>query len=62
MKINPTVYVRLPGDEVCKQIVGRSILIKEIISVYSEAQLTRKNRVRSRDRDDNGEEEEKKEG
>ena len=48
MKINPTVYVRLPSDEVCQQILKRSILIKEIIDVYSECQLERKSRERSR--------------
>ena len=30
---SPTVYVRLPGDEVCKRIVSRSVLIKEIVEV-----------------------------
>lgn len=48
MKVNPTVYVRLPSDEVCKEILKRSILIKEIIDVYSECQLERKSRERSR--------------
>ena len=51
MKFNPTVYVRLPGDDICIQIVARSVLIKEIITVYSEAQLTRKSRERSRERE-----------
>lgn len=37
MKVNPTVYVRLPSDDICKKMVARSVLIKEIISVYSEA-------------------------
>ena len=37
MKVNPTVYVRLPNDDVCKKIVARSVLIKEIIDVFSEA-------------------------
>jgi len=50
MKVNPTVYVNLPSDEVCKAIVTRSILIKEIIDVFSECQLTRKSRERSRGR------------
>ena len=49
-KVNPTVYVRLPSDEVCKAIVHRSVLIKEIIDVFSEEKLSRK-RERSRDRE-----------
>ena len=60
MKVNPTVYVNLPSDEICKQIVNRSILISEIIDVFAEAQLTRKSRERSRGRDQEVEEEEKK--
>ena len=51
MKVNPTVYVNLPGDQICREIVSRSILIKEIIEVFSECQLTRKSRERSRDRE-----------
>lgn len=39
LKLNPTTYVRLPNDEVCRQILKRSILIKEIIDVFSECQL-----------------------
>ena len=51
MKVNPTVYVRLPSDEVCRQILTRSILIKEIIDVFADVKLSRKSRERSRDRD-----------
>lgn len=47
MKVNPTVYINLPSDQVCKQILARSVLIKEIIDVFSEAQLTRRSRERS---------------
>lgn len=32
-KKNPTVYVNLPSEDVAKQIVSRSILIKEIFDV-----------------------------
>ena len=59
MKVNPTVYVNLPSDEVCRQIVGRSILISAIIDVFAEAQLTRKSRERSRGRAEQEEEEKK---
>ena len=52
LKINPTVYVNLPSDEVCKQIVARSVLIKEIIDVFSEVQLTRLLRERSREEEE----------
>lgn len=37
---DPTVYIKLPsidGERLCKEIVGRSIMIKEIIDVFSEA-------------------------
>ena len=36
MKVNPTVYVRLPTDEICRSIMARSVLIKEFIDVFSE--------------------------
>jgi hypothetical protein len=32
---NPTVWVRLPNDTVCKEILKRAIMIKEIIDVFS---------------------------
>lgn len=51
MKVNPTVYVNLPSDEICREIASRSVLIKEIIDVFSECQLSRKSRERSRERD-----------
>ena len=50
-KVNPTVYVRLPSDEVCKKIAARSVLIKEIIDVFSEEKLSRKSRERSWERE-----------
>lgn len=37
---DPTVYIKLPksdSERLCKEIVGRSIMIKEIIDVFSEA-------------------------
>ena len=55
LKINPTVYVNLPSDEVCKQIVARSVLIKEIIDVFSEVQLTKLLRERSLEKEEAGE-------
>lgn len=33
--VNPTVWVNLPSQTVVKEIVGRAILIKEIIDVFS---------------------------
>ena len=39
LNINPTVYVNLPNTEICKKIVSRSILIKEIIDVFAETVL-----------------------
>jgi hypothetical protein len=33
--VNPCIFVNLPSDDVCKQIMRRSILIKEIIDVFS---------------------------
>ena len=39
VKVNPTVYVNLPSVEICKSIVSRSILIKEIIDVFAESSL-----------------------
>ena len=50
LKENPTIYVYLPGDETCHQIMSRSVLIKEIIDVFSEVQLERRTR-RERSRD-----------
>ena len=35
LEADPTVWVRLPGDEVCKEILKRAIMIKEIIDVFS---------------------------
>ena len=32
---DPTVWVRLPGDEICKSILKRAIMIKEILDVFS---------------------------
>ena len=37
IKQTPYVFVNLPSENVAKNIVGRSILIKEIINVLSEA-------------------------
>ena len=34
---NPLVYVNLPNDQVASSMLTRSILIKEVIDVYSEA-------------------------
>jgi hypothetical protein len=37
---DPTVYIKLPNidaERLGKEIVGRSIMIKEIIDVFSEA-------------------------
>jgi tRNA (guanine10-N2)-methyltransferase len=36
-KKNPTVYVNLPSEDVAKNIVNRSILIKEMIDVIAES-------------------------
>ena len=49
-KVNPTTFIRLPSDEVARQIVGRSILIKEIIDVYATAQLKKKPSASRRER------------
>lgn len=35
LEADPTVWVRLPGDAVCKEILRRAIMIKEIIDVFS---------------------------
>ena len=35
LDVNPFVYVMLPSDDVCAQIMKRAILIKEIIDVFS---------------------------
>ena len=40
INVNPMVYVNLPSVDVCRQIVSRSILIKEIIDVFAEAVVT----------------------
>ena len=34
---SPLVYVNLPGDSVAKQIQGRSVLIQEILQVFSQS-------------------------
>jgi len=36
---NAAVFIRLPSEEVVKQIVGRSIMIKEIIDVFGHTEL-----------------------
>ena len=54
-KINPTIYVKLPSVDVCKRIVARSTLIKEIIDVYATSQLAlahRRERSDSEEGDD----------
>ena len=51
MKVNPTVYVNLPSDEVCRLIMARSVLIKEFIDVFAQVQISRKSRERSRERE-----------
>jgi len=35
LEADPTVWVRLPNDEICKEILKRAIMIKEIIDVFS---------------------------
>ena len=35
LETDPTVWVRLPNDEVCKSILKRAIMIKEILDVFS---------------------------
>lgn len=37
MKKSTLVYVNLPSDEVARQIQSRSIMIKEILDVYSQS-------------------------
>ena len=57
-KVNPTIYVRLPSQDVCKQIVARSILIKEIIDVFASTKLEAMPRRDRSDRDEEDKEEE----
>ena len=39
LNVNPMVFVNLPNVDICKKIVSRSILIKEIIDVFAHTEL-----------------------
>ena len=39
LNVNPMVFVNLPSVDICRKIVSRSILIKEIIDVFAHTEL-----------------------
>ena len=39
LNVNPMVFVNLPSVDICRKIVSRSILIKEIIDVFAQTEL-----------------------
>ena len=50
IKDNPCIYVNLPSEEVAKNIVKRSILIKEIIDVIGHSTVSTEHLISNLDK------------